>query len=327
MAKYKSKNLLVLDGTLTSVDRNHKTMFSRREDKKKIAVMAAAVVFALLVLLIGARGMVSLCITLQEQEIIPGAVTEQTITYTDKDSLTAIVIKTNDDGTVPEQFVLTRYEPSEDAVYLTALAPELMMGERTLAGHYAVGGGAQCAAAVSDYVKTENVYYYTLEFNGVKSLVNEMGGVTIDLPCSINYNAPDSRRSINVAAGKRVFEGGETARLFNCPEWPGGVQQRRTIFVQMLAALVNENLAPSYSDRIEKIYGRVEPHAKTNVSMDVIQRCYDGLARLATANAEGNIALIMDVETYVNENGELKCSGDSYENLMMIYGDRGAPQQ
>ena len=53
MAKYKSKNLLVLDGTLTSVDRNHKTMFSRREDKKKIAVMAAAVVFALLVLLIG----------------------------------------------------------------------------------------------------------------------------------------------------------------------------------------------------------------------------------------------------------------------------------
>lgn len=327
VAKYKSKNLLVLDGTLTSVDRNHKTMFTRKNEKKKVAIFIAFIVLALFVLLFAARGMVSLCITLQDEEIIPGIVEEKSEIYDDSDSMTVLLIKTNDEGTQPENFLLTRYEPSENSIYTTALMPELVVGDRTLAAYFSVGGGSACAQAMSEFVGAKNVYYYVIDYEGIKSLINEMGGVTFELPCSINYTAPDSRRSINVAAGTRVFEGGETARLLNCPEWPEGLGQRRYVFTQVFTGLINENLKPSYSGRIEKLYGRVEPHAKTNVTMDVIQRCYDGLNHLALANEEGKIALIMNIETYTNENGEVKCSGESFDNMLMIYGDRDVPVQ
>lgn len=322
MAKRKSKNLLVLDGTLTTVDRNHKTMFSRQAEKKHIAFVCLALFVVAVLILLTTQGMISFCISFQDETETPGQTEAPILKFDDDDSLTVVWLKLADDGVGVEHVILTRYEPSENSVYLTPMPPQLSAGERTLAGYYAIGGGRAVADVVSQMIGIENVYYSTIDYNGIKSLVSEFGGVTIDLPCSINYTDADSKKSINVAAGKRVFEGGETARLLNCPQWPEGVNQQRLMYAKVFAGLINENLTPKRAEVIDELFGRITPHIKTDVTMDVIQRCSGGLSHLATINENGNIALIMEIGTYIDVNGAIHCSGDSLEDMKILYGDR-----
>lgn len=328
MSGYNNRNLLKFDSSLGAVDRKHKTMFTRREDKIKAVLYGIAAVVCVVVLILIGKGIAAICVSITEvPDSAEKIVEEKPVVYDDTDSLLLLTVKVNDSG-VPEHLVLTRFEPSEDAVYVTPLPTELYVGDGTLAEHYNAGGAADCAAAAAKYVGAAGACYYIINYSGVKSLVTEFHGVIFELPCNVKYTDPtDVRKSVNVAAGKRRYEGGETARILNCPVWPEGVEQHRLMYARVFSGLINENLTPDREKKIELLYGRAEPHGRTDANADVLQRCYEGFSHLAAANTEGSVARVITVDLVVGENGKMTCTDESFEQLAALYGDRNISEE
>lgn len=317
----KGKNLVVLDGSLTKVNRDRSAIVTKEDIRKKVAVIVGVAALAVIMLLAMLQGMVSLCASLSSDDGERGELSPLEKLYTDRDSLSVLLMKEADGRGSVEHFVLVRFEPSEGRVFLTPISPELITDGRTLQQHYALGGEAQCCLALEQLLGCSKIHYTAFTYTTLRELVDAFGGVTIDLKYSFNYKAADNKRNINVAAGKRVFLGGETARLLNCPEWPGGETEQRMMYAQVFASLINEQLTPSGALRLETLYGKVYNNTVSNVSMGSFQSAFDGLAYLGDINDSGSIASVYELYPQSTESG-LFFDETVLAQMRALYGDR-----
>lgn len=322
------KNLVKLDTKTTRVERKRRVVLPEQvaSHLPQIIFISAAVVVVLVIMIMSGISTIT-----QDILIRPGTVSSkvesEAIVLDEKDSLSVLIAKTETDSTGVQMFILMRIDPAENKVYLTTFDSQLVISEtgETMAERYRLGGASQCAKDMQKYFGAREIYSASVNYTTMKQLVNSLGGVELTVPYDINYQSEDVDKNIIVAKGTRTFAGGEVSRLLECPEWPGGEEERRLMHARTFASLANSTFVLNKSGRLESYYNKIFNSITTDVSAGVFQDMLPGFYEWACSREDDSedISTIVLAETETVD-GELYLTEYALKVMKFIYGARSA---
>lgn len=132
---------------------------------------------------------------------------------------------------------------------------------------YAIDGADFVTEVVSDLLSIPRPYYVKLNFQAFEEIVNQLGGVEIDVDQHYVYDDPFQHLHIDIPAGRQNMTG-QTALHYVRLRYDGktnsdlgriGRQQ------QFIEALKQKASSPAYWSRIPKMMSTVRKHVKTNI--------------------------------------------------------------
>ena len=314
--------MVVLGGALGKVSRTKRMFVSREEVHRQQAGRATVIIIALIAVLSALFGILTIITDITRPEIenqLPG-VSSDAANYNDADALTLAVVKLDDDN-VPEKLVLTRFEPSEERIYVAGIPLNTLAGDKTLAQHYAESGASGLENAIAELTDNDTVYSLLYDYVQLRRLINYFDGVTIKLDYGIDYVSPNNDRNLNVVAGKRPYTGWEIARLLNYPDWKGGESEHLHMYAYVLSEYFGQNFKKFNEKSLQKYFGHVCAYSTNDISTNAFHLANAGLLHLSDMN-EGDTAMLVELEMKQNDDGCFVFEGDDLLMLQAVFGDR-----
>ena len=324
----KSKTLLITGNNLGKVYRTKSNWKPPGYYQRRTVIIFTAVILSLVALTAGIWGIAMVATDIMrpnvEEEELPTALddlNEAAYSFADPDAMDVLAIKVSDDLKKPEYCMLMRFEPSEERVYITDIRTDLMLGERTLAGWFTEYGVEEMATHLAEYIDCDRVFTVRFTYTQTRLLLNDFGGVEITVPYAISYQSPNNDRNLNVAAGTRLYTGGETARLLNYPNWKGGEAEHRKMYCHVVGAFVSQLLSPKRSEGfINEDYLKLLSGTECDIGRTDINAKSAGLTYLAHSNT-GALTMFVDVEK--NDNGGASgYTEEGFALLQAVFGRR-----
>lgn len=208
-----------------SADQNVRRVRKKKKSRKGLKI-ALAILGALIVLIAGA----ALALVLWTNSLS----SSMSMSDEDKDALDKVLLQTSenepfyvlllgsdaregDTASRSDTIILTRVDPKTYTVTMVSIPRDTKVeipghGTQKINAAYAFGGAAGAVDAVSDFAGVEISHYAEIHFEELERLVDELGGVWVDVPVSNNQTgASNSGKSIS--AGEQLMDG-ETALAF-----------------------------------------------------------------------------------------------------------------
>lgn len=316
------KNMVVLGGALGKVSRTERMFVSREEVRRQQAGRATVIIVCLIAGLSALFGILTIITDITRPEIenqLPG-VSADAANYNDDDALVLAVMRMGDDYK-PDKLVLTRFEPSEERIYVSGLPLNTLAGEATLAQHYEANGAEGLESALAEL--TDNDTVFTLKYNYIqlRKLINYFDAITLTLDYSIDYNSPNNDRNINVVAGTRPYTGWEIARLLDYPDWQGGEEEHLHMYTYVLSEFLGQRFRSFDEKSLQKFFGHVCAYSDNDITTNAFHKANAGLIHLSEVNT-GSTSMIVELEPTLDENGNFFFEGDALTLLQAVYGDR-----
>ncbi len=316
------KNMVVLGGTFGKVSRTKRMFVSREEVRRQQAGRATIILVALIAILSAIFGVLKIVTDISRPEIenqLPG-VSSEAANYNDNDALTLAVIKLDDDS-IPEKLVLTRFEPSEERIYVSGVPLDTIAGDSTLAEHYAAGGDTALEDALEELTDCDRVFVLKYNYIQLRKLINYYDGVKLTLDYGIDYTSPNNDRNLNVVAGTRLFTGWEIARLLNYPDWEGGESEHLYMYAYVLSEFFGQNFKGYTEKSLQKFFGHVCAYSNNDISTNTFHLVNAGLLHLSDMN-DGDISMLVELKPTQNSDGRYIFEGDELLLLQAVFGDR-----
>lgn len=116
-----------------------------------------------------------------------------------------------------DTIILTRVDPKTYTVTMVSIPRDTKVeipghGTQKINAAYAFDGAAGAVDAVSDFAGVEISHYAEIHFEELENLVDELGGVWVDVPVSNNQTG-SSNSGKSISAGEQLMDG-ETALAF-----------------------------------------------------------------------------------------------------------------
>lgn len=296
--------------------------------QRRRVISAVITVFALLAVVSGVWGMARIITdvmrpdTEEEQpSTILDEIKDEASEYGDDSAFDMLVMKMSDDYSRPEYIMLVRFEPSEERVYITDLLTTLQLGDRSLIGWYKEYGVETMAEKLAEYLDCGRVYTVRLNYNRMRRALNAFGGVEYNVPYPIIYKSPKGDRDVNVAAGTRLYTGGETARILNYPGWKNGEVEHRRMYCEVLAAFISGQLKPERLESIPSDYSKLLDETQCDLPRTVFQERLSGLEYLATRNT-GSLTMIVDIKKEIYSDTSTGYTEDGEKLIRAVFGRR-----
>lgn len=114
----------------------------------------------------------------------------------------------DNEGTRSDSLMLVRIDPKTTKVTMVSIHRDIMLtipgyGTQKINAAHAFGGPAMAIETVSEFAGVDISHYAEINFDAFKALVDELGGVTVDVPIEIN----DYRAGGYVPAGEQTLNG------------------------------------------------------------------------------------------------------------------------
>ncbi len=166
------------------------------------------------------------------------------------------------------------------------------------------GGPASSAKSVSGLLGGVGIdRYVTLNIHGIKSLVDALGGITINVPKDMKYTDQSQHLYIDLKAGKQRLNGEQIIHylLYRHDDLGdiGRVQRQQTL----MRAFVEQEVNVGLLSRLPKILSVVQSHIDTNLSIEELV----ALAGFATQTDRSSVQMLM-VPGKFSDNKDYKAS-------------------
>ncbi len=302
---------------------------AKRQKMKAVLIIAGAIFSALMFFVVALWILTDLGNNSKNNEKKPQKIDSGEYVYSEKDSLTVLIAMTDDKGSVAEHLILMRIDPSRwkgekpYAVCFMSLPPDMAIGEKgtTLAQSYALGGTAECARVLKEISGSREIYSATINYKTARELIKVVGGITVTVEHDINYVSPKGDRNFSTAAGTREFNGSEGARLMYCTDWPGGIEEQRTMICRCFESMANKLLARKNSSHLDYYFNKITNTVPTTVSAGAYQEIKTGLYEFALNNEGGDISETYLCDVGVDENGNLYLTETGVNYLKALFGE------
>ncbi|WP_340084375.1 LCP family protein [Siminovitchia sp. FSL H7-0308] len=169
---------------------------------------------------------------------------------------------------------------------------------------YAFGGVQATIQAVEDLFELPVDYYIETNFKGFQDIVNELGGITVDVP--FDFQQPGLNGNyISFKEGKMNLNGDEALAFVRMrkedPRGDFGRQERQQV---ALRAIADKALSISSLSKIDNAINAVGDTTKTNISLNELlglRNFYNEIKnqKMNTLNLEGEDTMINDVYYFV----------------------------
>lgn len=190
----------------------------------------------------------------------------------------------------------------------------------------AYGGPALSAKAVSELLGGVGIdRYVTINVQGVKALVDALGGVTVHVPKDMKYQDDSQHLYINLKAGRQELDGDKTLQLlrFRYDEYGdiGRIQRQQMV----MRALMEQTLSPATAARLPQIMNVIQSHIDTNLSVEELVALVGFAAQVNRSNTK-----MLMIPGRFSAPGEYKASywlpqPDQIRSLVAKYFDFGTP--
>ena len=151
-----------------------------------------------------------------------------------------------------DTMMLARVDPDVPQVTIVSIPRDVEIylegyGSQKINASFAYGGPALAVKAVSELCNVPISYYVEIDFPGLISLVDTIGGIDVYVPEHINLDGVD------IAAGQQHLNGAEALIMSRCRSYPTGdlvrVENQRTI----IKAIVGKVLSMSVVEMPGKV--------------------------------------------------------------------------
>ncbi|MEG4280080.1 LCP family protein [Microcoleus sp. MON1_C1] len=152
------------------------------------------------------------------------------------------------------------------------------------------GGPASSAKSVSGLLGGVGIdRYVTVNIHGIKSLVDALGGITINVPKDMKYTDESQHLYIDLKAGKQKLNGEQIVQylLYRHDDLGdiGRVQRQQLL----MRAFVEQEVNVGLLSRLPKILSVIQSHLDTNLSIEELV----ALAGFATQTDRAGVQMLM----------------------------------
>ena len=172
-----------------------------------------------------------------------------------------------------DTIMVARFDPARNAYGVISIPRDTKVslpGQRTpqkINSANAIGGPLYAAQAVSQLLDLPIDHYVVLNVHGLVELVNELGGVTIDIPKKMQYMDWTAKLKIDLEPGYHTLTGNQAmgfVRFRHDALGDIGRVQRQQLFLQ---AVIDKAKQPSSWTHLPALLGIAEHYIATDLSM------------------------------------------------------------
>jgi polyisoprenyl-teichoic acid--peptidoglycan teichoic acid transferase len=150
-----------------------------------------------------------------------------------------------------------------------------------------IGGPALAAKATSQLLGGVGIdRYVTLNAQGVRELVDALGGVNVYIPKDMKYQDDSQHLYINLKAGKQHLNGNQAMNLLRYRHDKNGDIGRIQRQQMVMRALMEQSLNPATVARMPKILNVIQSYVDTNLSVEELVALVGFGAKVNRANVQ-----------------------------------------
>ncbi|MGG3887934.1 LCP family protein [Metabacillus fastidiosus] len=178
---------------------------------------------------------------------------------------------TNGENGRTDTLILLTINPKDESIKMLSIPRDTRVlipekEKKTKINHaYAYGGRNLTIETVEDFLNIPIDYYAEVNFRAFKEVVDELNGVTVNVPFDFWENSDEDNRRIYFKKGEMTLDGEEAlayARMRKRdPRGDFGRNDRQT---QIISAMLDKATAPSNIFKLDDIAAHIGKYAKTN---------------------------------------------------------------
>ena len=171
-----------------------------------------------------------------------------------------------------DTIMLASFDIEEKAVGIVSIPRDTLVNipghdeKRKINAAYAIGGGELAMKTVSKFLDIPVDYYVTTNFNGVKSMIDTLGGVELNVVSDMEYHDNAGDLHIDIKKGKQVLDGEKVVQYLRYRDKVSadlGRIQRQQKFVN---AALDQFLSPDLIAKAPKLFQQFNQSIKTNMT-------------------------------------------------------------
>ncbi len=213
---------------------------------------------------------------------VPNAKEPIELAKTDRINILLLGVDSRGTDTAPgrsDSIIVVSIEPTTKMIHLFSIMRDSYVeipehGFQKINAAYALGGAELSMHVIGNFVGEPIYYYMETDFEGFIGLVDELGGIEIDVEKDmVSHNStPGTQYYINLKKGLQMLDGDKSlqyVRFRSDIESDYGRTNRQRKF---LAAIGNEMQQTGSILKFPKILGSMEPYMKTNMNFKTMFR-------------------------------------------------------
>lgn len=162
----------------------------------------------------------------------------------------------------------------------------LVKGKEDKINHaHAFGGPSLTIRTLEDFLGIDLEYYVKVDYKAVKSIVDAIGGVEIDVPQRMRYSDPtaDPPLNINLQPGLQTLDGNQAHDFLRFRSYKNGDLGRITAQQNFMKELIKQTLQLKNIVKLPGLVDTYFDYVETNIPMSMVLK---GIGAAKNMNAE-----------------------------------------
>ena len=237
----------------------------------------------------------------QEKESGEQNIIEQILAPTKKElepKVTCLFLGVN--GGLTDFIMLGQYNPNTREIALVSIPRDSNVGNASVDGKinslYSSRGKniEKVKDKVTEITGISIDHYVLFDTKILRKIVDEIGGVTVDVPINMDYDDPYQSLYIHLKKGVQTLNGSQAEQFCrfrknnNGTGYPGGDVERTKAQQQFIKAFISELLKASNISKASNLINIVVEGTKTDVTFDIAKEYIDDLVALRTDRITSN---------------------------------------
>lgn len=188
--------------------------------------------------------------------------------------------------------MLCQYNPNTREVSLLSIPRDTYVDKSSVDGKinsiYQYKYQDRVVAKVNEITGVDVQHYIIFDTKLLKNIVNELGGVTVNVPINMDYDDPYQNLYIHLKKGTQRLTGAQAEGFVrfrknnNGTGYPNGDIGRIAAQQQFIKAMISEVLKPENIGKISNLVKIVLDSTKTDITMDIVGQYLDDVVTFKT---------------------------------------------
>jgi LCP family protein required for cell wall assembly len=216
-----------------------------------------------------------------------------------------------------DTMILLSYNPKTNKAYILSIPRDTMIkldkyGTQKINAAYPIGGPQLAMDTLSQLIGEPVDYYVKIGYEGFKQLVDDLGGVEMNVPVDMNYDDYAGNLHIHLKKGVQLLDGEKALQLVRFRH--GYAEQdleRVKVQREFLLAMFEKAKNPSTSLKIHRILKTINQYVETNIPPVTMLKYADYILKLdkeniKTATLPGTPQYVNGIAYYITDPQEIQ---------------------